>query len=87
MGTPPIHYKLNVLSSYKENGVRMAYTYTHVYLYSYTFGGVPPFKCQSQQPRWFIFIYYFICGIIIHLPNRILGTSPYPLTFCLRVSI
>lgn len=61
----PIHSRLKVLSSYKENGVRMAYTDTHVNLYRYSFGRVPPFKCQSEQPRCFIFIYYFVCGVII----------------------
>lgn len=45
----------------------MAYTDTHVNLYGYSFGRVAPFECQSEQPKCFIFIfiYYFICGVII----------------------
>lgn len=86
----PIHSRLKVLSSYKENGVRMAYTDTHVNLYRYSFGRVPPFKCQSEQPRCFIFIYYFVCGVIIktYLKNtyRILGTSSSHLPFALGLA-
>lgn len=43
----------------------------------------PSLKCQSEQP----IIYYFVCGVITNLPDRILGTSSLPLTFCVRVSM
>lgn len=58
----------------------MAYTYTSAPLQLHTW--ITPQKCQSEQP----IIYYFFCGVII-LPNRILGTSSLPLTFCIRVSV
>lgn len=60
----------------------MAYIYTSAPLQLYIWI-TPPLKCQSEQP----IIYYFVCGVIINLPNRILGTSSLPLTFCVRVSM
>lgn len=81
----PIHSRLKVLSSYKENGVRMAYTDTHVNLYRYSFGRVPPFKCQSEQPRCFIFIILSV-GLLSRLTLQNSGNQFLPLTFCLGVS-
>lgn len=59
----------------------MAYTYTRAPLQLYTW--ITPLEVSSEQP----IIYYFVCGVIINLPNRILGTSSLPLTFCVRVSM
>lgn len=82
----PIHSRLKVLSSYKENGVRMAYTDTHVNLYvTHLEESLPLSVNLNNLGVLFLFIILSV-GLLSRLTLQNSGNQFLPLTFCLGVS-
>lgn len=81
----PIHSRLKVLSSYKENGVRMAYTDTHVNLYVTHLEESLPLSVNLNN-LGVLFLLFYLWGYYQDLLYRILGTSSSHLPFALGLA-